>query len=140
MCLRVSAVPLCAQNDHQTILRKIPFTAALTQYFCLAEAAASAAPSTPVPALQNNIISRPRMFTTLHTTARPTQTSPAELRHAAKMARLSGFAYKGEDLADLLAKEGLSLVARGESHFTRCVCQATSLMLIYSRSISSARH
>ena len=44
----------------------------------------------------------------------------AQLMHAAKMARLSGFTYRPvEDLSDWLSKEGLQLVARGQTHFTR---------------------
>ena len=40
--------------------------------------------------------------------------------HAAKMARLSGFTYRPvEDLTEWLGKEGLQLVARGQTHFTR---------------------
>ncbi len=46
----------------------------------------------------------------------------AQLMHAAKMARLSGFTYRPvEDLSDWLSKEGLQLVARGQTHFTRSV-------------------
>ena len=42
--------------------------------------------------------------------------------HAAKMARLSGFTYRPvENLTEWLGKEGLQLVARGQTHFTRCV-------------------
>ena len=74
--------------------------------------------------LQNNIISRPRHYTLGHA-ADPGSLTPAQLRHAAKMARLSGLAYKqGEELAELLSREGLSLVARGQSHFTRCVAES----------------
>ena len=44
----------------------------------------------------------------------------AQLMHAAKMARLSGFTYRPvEDLSEWLSKEGLQLVARGQTHFTR---------------------
>ena len=54
-----------------------------------------------------------------------------QLRHAAKMARLSGLAYKeGDDLADLLSKEGFRLVARGQTHFTRSsFCQKSCTLL-----------
>lgn len=44
----------------------------------------------------------------------------AQLMHAAQMARLSGFTYRPvEDLTEWLSKEGLQLVARGQTHFTR---------------------
>jgi len=43
-----------------------------------------------------------------------------QLMHAAKMARLSGFTYRPvDDLTEWLSKEGLQLVARGQTHFTR---------------------
>ena len=46
--------------------------------------------------------------------------TPEQLMHAAKMARLSGFTYRPvEDLTEWLGKEGLQLVARGQTHFTR---------------------
>ena len=64
--------------------------------------------------------------------------TPEQLMHAAKMARLSGFTYRPvEDLTEWLGKEGLQLVARGQTHFTRyaadndltvCVLTAVALM------------
>jgi hypothetical protein len=46
--------------------------------------------------------------------------SASQLRHAAQMARLSGFCYRpADDLAESLDQEGLRLVARGQTHFTR---------------------
>ena len=92
---------------------------------CVADAAqlAPVVPAVLERQLQNNIISRPR---SIGTSPRPTaagvpgEPSPVQLRHAAKMARLSGLAYKeGDDLADLLSMEGFRLVARGQTHFTR---------------------
>ena len=88
-----------------------------------AEAASQAAltPHLPGASPHNNILSRPRHSTLTHA-AEAGALTPAQLRHAAKMARLSGLAYKqGEELAELLRREGLSLVARGQLHFTRCV-------------------
>ena len=63
----------------------------------------------------------------------------AQLMHAAKMARLSGFTYRPvEDLSDWLSKEGLQLVARGQTHFTRSVsmlsCNAIRAVLFYALS------
>lgn len=44
----------------------------------------------------------------------------AQLRHAAKMARLSGLCYRPTDqLSDSLDKEGLRLISSGQTHFTR---------------------
>ena len=65
-----------------------------------------------------------------------TELAPAQLMHAAKMARLSGLTYRPvDDLTDWLSKEGLQLVARGQTHFTRC-CSARSAALCYAQSIA----
>ena len=46
----------------------------------------------------------------------------AELRHAAKMARLSGLCYRPTDqLSEALRQEGLRLISCGQTHFTRWV-------------------
>ncbi|BDA40661.1 hypothetical protein COCOBI_01-3140 [Coccomyxa sp. Obi] len=46
--------------------------------------------------------------------------SAAQLRHAAKLARLSGLCYRPTDeLSESLEKEGLHLISCGQTHFTR---------------------
>ena len=59
----------------------------------------------------------------------------AELRHAAKMARLSGLCYRPtEELSESLVQEGLRLISCGQTHFTRSgVLQITMqcLMLLH---------
>lgn len=46
--------------------------------------------------------------------------SAAQLRHAAKLARLSGLCYRPADqLSESLEQEGLHLISCGQTHFTR---------------------
>ncbi len=46
--------------------------------------------------------------------------SAAQLRHAAKLARLSGLCYRPTDqLSESLEEEGFHLISCGQTHFTR---------------------
>lgn len=67
-----------------------------------------------------SIVLQSKAFSQQAPSATQSDLSASELRHAARLARLSGFCYRPfEDLADSLEGEGLRLVARGQTHFTR---------------------